>query len=152
MGQTPVLTRLPDDVVARLQQAQLHLVATVDDDGFPSTTLMSWLVALSPTRLALCVDTRSRTFHNLTRRPAIALELLGDGITWGVKGRARVSAERMASPPFPCARVEVDVTQARDHSSPSTVFRGPRYDYALDKQHRRGLEERILEELREGGP
>ncbi len=147
MSRAPSLPSLPEEVVRRLAGGPLYVVSSLDQDGRPSTTLMSWVAALSPACLALCVDARSRTFQNLVARPEVALEVLGDGLTWGLKGRARVAKARMASTPFPCALVEVDVDEARDHSSPGTLFQGPRYAYAGDKQHRHELEERIFAEL-----
>jgi flavin reductase (DIM6/NTAB) family NADH-FMN oxidoreductase RutF len=148
MSRAPILAALPEELVRHLEGGQLNVVSSIDTDGRPSTTLMSWVVAISPGVLALCVDTRSRTFLNVQERPVVAIEVLGDGITWGVKGRVRVAKERMESTPFPCALIEVLVDEARDHGSPGTQFHGPRYSYDDDKQHRHGLEEKIFAELR----
>jgi hypothetical protein len=144
----PALTELPSSVVAHLGGGRLNVVATTDADGRPSTTLMSWVVALSPSRLALAVDTRSRAYENLLARPLVAVEILGDDITWGVQGTARVVKTQMTSAPFPCALVEVVVHEARDHGSPGTNFRGPTYHYDDDKQHRNELEAQVYAELR----
>lgn len=145
-----VLPELPPALVTFLRGGQLTVVATVEPDGGPGTTLMSWVVARDATRLALCVDVRSRAYRNLSAHPRIALELLGDQLTWGVRGTARVAKERMDSTPFPCALVEVHVHEVRDHGSPGTVFRGPSYSFTEDKQHRLELEQRVFEELRRG--
>lgn len=147
-ARSPVLSELPPEITTTLVGGQSNVVATIDADGRPNTTLMTWVVALDTRRIALCVDKRSRTYDNLLERPGIALELLNDGITWGVKGLATVAKEQMESTPFPCAIVVVSVEEARDHGHPTTHFRGPTYEYAGDKQHRRELEQRIYAELR----
>jgi flavin reductase (DIM6/NTAB) family NADH-FMN oxidoreductase RutF len=144
----PPLTELPASVVAHLDGGRLNVVATVDPDGRPATTLMSWVIARSSRSLALAVDTRSRAFENLCARPAMAVEILGDDLIFGVKGTARVAKTQMESTPFPCAIVELLIDEARDHGSPGTNFRGPSYHYDEDKQHRHGLEERVYAELR----
>lgn len=148
MSRIPVQTTLPAELVAYLVGGQLCVVSSLDEDGRPSTTLMSWVVALGPTRLALCVDSRSRTFRNLVDRPVVAVEVLGDGLTWGVKGTSRLAKQAMDATPFPCAIIEVLVDEARDHAAPGTHFQAPHYRYADDKQHRHGLEGRIFAELR----
>ncbi len=148
MPPAPVLDTLPDELVRHLTGGQLSVVASLEEDGRPVTTLMSWVVALSPKRIALCVDSRSRTYRNLVDRRHAALEVLGDGLTWGVKGTSRLAKERMEATPFPCAVIEVTVEEARDHAAPGTFFQGPSYRYADGKEHRHDLEDRIFAELR----
>lgn len=143
-----VLSELPDFLVSFLEGGQPTVVATVEEDGGPATTLMSWLVAVDPKRVRLCVDTRSRAFHNIVERRQVALEILGDGITWGVRGEGVVLREQMESTPFPCGVVEVRVADVRDHSAPGTLFKGPSYSYTDDKQHRLEFERQVYEELR----
>jgi len=143
-------SELPPEVVAALVGGQATVVSTVDPDGRPTTTLMTWVVARDARHLALCVDTRSRAYLNLVERPAIAIEILADRIVFGVKGTATVAKEQMASTPFPCALVEVLIDEARDHGNAGTTFHGPRYEFDSDKLHRHEFEERVFDELRRG--
>lgn len=142
------LPELTEELVAFLSGGRPTVVATVEPDGGPATTLMSWLIALDSTRVRLCVDTRSRAFRNLAERPQVALEILGDELTWGVRGEARVLREHMDTTPFPCAVVEVRVREVRDHGAPGTIFKGPSYAYTDDKQHRLEFERHVYGELR----
>jgi hypothetical protein len=141
------LPELPNHVARHVVGGQIHVVATLDPDGRPSTTLMTWVVALDSRRLRLCVDKRSRTFQNLAERPAIAVETLGDGITFGSKGVARIVKEKMETTPFPCAMFEMTIDEARDHANAGVSFRGPTYAYDEDKLHRHDFEKRIFSEL-----
>lgn len=150
MNEPDVLPELPERVAARLVGGQAHVVATVDASGLPSTTLMTWVVARGRRQLALCVDTRSRAFRNLLECTRVAIEILDDELVWCVRGEARIAKEQMEATPFPCALVEVDILDAKDHAAPGTSFQGPRYRYAEDKQHRLDFEARIFEELRGG--
>lgn len=142
------IPELPTQVVAHLVGGQSNVVATIDEDGRPETTFMSWVVARDGRHVALCVDTRSRSFANILARPEVALELMGDDIVCGVRGRARVEKTTMSSTPFPAALVVIDVDEVRDHAAPGTHFRGPSYHYDADKQHRHELEQRVYAELR----
>lgn len=148
MARTPTWSELPENAVAFMAGGQTSIVATIDAAGRPDTTLMTWVVARDAQRVALCVDTRSRTFENLCARPELALEVLGDGVTLGVRGHATVEKQQMESTPFPCAIVLVTVAEVRDHAAPGTQFFGPRYVYDEDKQHRHDFERRVFEELR----
>lgn len=149
-GKSAIQTELPAEVVRHLSGGGACVVATVDPDGRPSTTLMTWAVARDPRHVALCVDTRSGAFLNLVERGGIALEVLGDGLVWGAKGVATIEKPAMTATPFPCALVAVTVDEVRDHAAPGVRFRGPSYVYDEDKQHRHELERRIFDELRAG--
>lgn len=150
MRPLPTWTELPEPVARGLTGGQSCVVATVDADGRPDTTLMTWVVARSERLLALCVDTRSRAFQNLQGNADVALEVLGDEVTLGVRGIARVEKEQLNAAPFPCALVRVDVVEVRDHAAPGTRYVGPTYSYDDDKQHRLEFERTIFDELRTG--
>lgn len=147
-SRSPVMQALPQTVVATLVGGQSCVLATLDQDGRPSTSLMTWLVASDQHRLALCVDKRSRSYENLRQRSAVAIEILADNVVCGVKGAARLVLDEMKSPPFPCALFIVDVAEVRDHGHEGTTFHGPRYVFADHKQHRAAFEARVYEELR----
>ena len=143
-----VMSELPPEVVTAITGGQANIVSTLDPDGRPSTTLMTWAIAKDAKRMALCVDTRSRAYLNIVERSAIAIEILADDITFGVKGTAQIAKERMDAPPFPCAIVIVDLDEVRDHGHPGTFFRGPTYHFHEDKAHRADFEQKVIDELR----
>lgn len=150
MRRVTTWNELPEGAVRMLIGGQACVVATVDAEGCPDTTLMTWVVARTGRFLALCVDTRSRAYQNLIVRSNVALEVLGNDVTLGVRGLAVVEKEQMAAAPFPCAIVRVEVQEVRDHAAPGTRFMGPTYCYDDDKQHRIEFERTIFEELRQG--
>lgn len=139
---------LPDAVVAFLTGGQSVVLATVAPQGYPITTIMTWVVALDSRTLAFAVDQRGHAISNIRGNGHVALEILGDNITIGCRGEARIAAESMASPPFPSAKVLVSIEEVRNHASPGVVYRGPSYTFAADKAHRSRLEQAIFAELR----
>lgn len=150
MRPLPTWSELPEDVVRLMTGGQACVVATVDAEGHPDTTLMTWVVARTGRELALCVDTRSRAYENLSGQPRVSLEILADDVTLGVRGLARVEKAQLEAAPFPSALVTVEVVEVRDHSAPGTRFVGPSYSYDHDKQHRLAFERTIFDELRRG--
>ena len=141
-------TEMPPHLVQFLLGGQALVVATVDEQGYPHTTLMTWAVARNPQTLTLAVDTRSRSMRNIRAHPKVAIEVLGDDICYGLRGTAVVEKELMQSAPFPCALVAVRVDEVRDHAAAGIQFRGPSYSFHPGKEHRRGVEEGVYAELK----
>jgi pyridoxamine 5'-phosphate oxidase-like protein len=139
---------MPPHLVQFLLGGQTCVVATVDEQGLPATTLMTWVVIRNPQTLALAADTRSRAFHNLRLNGKVAVEVLGDDLCFGLRGTAVVEKETLESAPFPCALVAVKIEDVRDHGAAGVRFVGPRYSFHPGKEHRKGVEEAIFAELK----
>jgi hypothetical protein len=139
---------LPAALVRFLVGGQTCVVATLDDEGRPQTTLMTWVVARNSLTLALAADPRGRALQNLRARPAVAIEVLGDDLCFGLRGRAVVEKEALESTPFPCALVAVHIEEWRDHSVKGVRFVGPRYRFDAGKEHRSEAERAVFDELR----
>ena len=139
---------MPPHLVQFLLGGQTCVVATVDEQGVPQTTLMTWVVARNPQTLTVAVDKRSRSMRNLKANSSVAIEVLGDDLCYGLRGTAVVEKETMASAPFPCALVAIKIEDVRDHGAAGVKFVGPRYHFHPGKEHRKGVEEAVLAELK----
>ena len=139
---------MPPHLVQFLLGGQTCVVATVDEQALPNTTLMTWVVARNPQTLVMAVDTRSRSIRNLRANGKVAVEVLGDDLCYGLRGTATVEKETMASTPFPCALVAVRIEEVRDHGAAGVKFVGPSYSFHEGKEHRRGVEEAVFDELK----
>src|SRR5205085_8961112 len=128
------------------------VVATIDEQGAPQTTLMTWVVARNPQTLAMAVDTRSRAMRNLRQNSRLGIEVLGDNLCYGLRGTAVVEKESMESAPFPCALVAVRIDEVRDHAAAGIQFKGPSYSFHPGKEHRKGVEEAVFAELKGAAP
>jgi len=143
---------MPPHLVQFLLGGQTCVVATVDEQGFPQTTVMSWVVARNPQTLAMAVDHRSRALQSIRSNGRIAVEALGDDLCYGLRGAAVLEKEQMDSPPFPCALVAVKVEEVRDHGAAGVTFHGPRYSFQAGKEHRKNVEESVFAELKGPAP
>ena len=141
-------SEMPSHLVQFLLGGQTCVVATVDEQGVPQTTLMTWVVARNPQTLTIAVDNRSRAMRNLRANPKVAVEVLGDDLCYGLRGTGVVEKETLASAPFPCALVAVKIEDVRDHGAAGVKFVGPRYHFEPGKEHRRGVEEAVFAELK----
>jgi flavin reductase (DIM6/NTAB) family NADH-FMN oxidoreductase RutF len=139
---------MPPHLVQFLVGGKTCVVATVDEQGLPQTTLMTWVVARNPQTLTIAVDTRSRALRALRANGRIAVEVLGDDLCYGLRGTALVEKELMQSAPFPCALVAVKLDDVRDHGAAGVRFVGPSYSFHAGKEHRKGVEESVFAELK----
>ena len=143
---------MPPPLVQFLLGGQTCVVATVDEQGFPQTTVMSWVVARNPQTLAMAVDHRSRALQSIRSNGRIAVEALGDDLCYGLRGVAVIEKEAMTSTPFPCALVAVKIEEIRDHGAAGVHFVGPRYSFHAGKEHREGVEDGVFAELKGPAP
>lgn len=143
---------MPPHLVQYLLGGQTCVVATVDDQGRPMTTLMTWVVARNPQTVTIAVDTRGQALRNLRGNPPVAVEVLGDDLCYGLRGTAVIEKERMQSPPFPCALVAVRVEECRDHGAAGVKFVGPSYSFHSGKEHRSEIEKAVFAELKGPAP
>jgi len=143
---------MPPRLVQFLLGGKTIVVATIDDAGLPWTTLMTWAVARNPQTLTIAVDTRSRALRNMRANGKVAVEVLGDDLCYGLRGTATVEKELMQAAPFPCALVALRIDDVRDHGAAGVKFVGPSYSFHPGKEHRKGVEEAVFEELKGPSP
>ena len=143
---------MPPPLVQFLSGGQTCVVATVDEQGVPMTTLMTWVVARDPQTLTIAIDTRGRALKNVRANGRLALEVLGDDLCYGLRGTATVEKDLMESAPFACALVGVRLEEVRNHGAAGVKFVGPRYSFHPGKEHRSGVEDAVFKELRGTAP
>ncbi len=143
---------MPPRLVQFLLGGQTFVVATVDEQGRPHTTLMTWAVARNPQTMAMAVDLRGSSMQNIRANGRIAVEVLGDDLCYGLRGTAVVEKETMQSTPFACALVAVKIEEVRDHGAAGVRFVGPSYSFHEGKGHRRDVEEAVFAELKGPAP
>src|ERR1700731_1492799 len=108
---------MPPSLVQFLLGGQTCVVATVDEQGRPATTIMTWVVARSPQAITMAIDTRGRALSNVRANGRMAVEVLGDDLCYGLRGTAVIEKELMESTPFPCALVALRLEECRNHGA-----------------------------------
>jgi len=144
--------QMPPELVQLLLGGQTCVVATVDEKGRPSTTLMTWVVARNQQTLSLAFDVRGRALANIRGNPEMAVEVLADDLIFGLRGRAVIEKERMDGPPFACALVALHLEECKSHGAAGVKFVGPRYHFEPGKEHRSKVELAIFDELKGTAP
>lgn len=124
------------------------VLATVNPDGEPTTTFMSWVAAPDDRTVCLAIDARGTALRNMRNNPAVALEILAPDRVLGIRGTAHIHHEQVKSCPFPAVLVIVEVIEGRDHTGQGIVWQGPSYSFVEGKEHRYAVERAVVDELR----
>ena len=145
---TPLCDHMPDDLIAWLAGGRVVVVATVGDDGWPYTMIMNWAAATDARTVRLALNHDTQTLRNVRANGRVMLEVLGDGLVYGVRGSARVVLERMRHGPVPSAIVEVRVESVKRDLIPGVEFEGPRFRWGKLEPVMGPLDPLGIEELR----
>jgi hypothetical protein len=138
---------MPADLVAYLAGGKLVVVATVDEDGWPYTMVMNWAVARDAHTLRLAMDHRTRSLRNVRANGRVMLEVVGDGLIYGVRGSAKVLLESMTNAPVPSAMVEVAVELVKRDLPPGVIVEGPMFRWGPLDPYMGKLDPLGIEEL-----
>ena len=139
---------LPPEVQAELSGPRLFVLATASAEGVPATTLVSWICATGPSRLAIALDRRGLAYANAVENPAAALEVTLAGFSATLRGTLGLVRRQLASAPFPCAGFELEIEEIRDHGAPGSLIRPASYECSPSTQRYAVREAEIIAELR----
>jgi len=143
----PIGDALPHTALEFLQGGHSVVVSTVGIDGRPWTGVMSWVYAPDAKTVRLILARHSQTLANIRANGQIMLQLLGDGFTYGVRGRARVVRESIDGAPVPASVVEMEVDLVKDDLSEGREFHARIESWWIDPA-KQAVEDRGLEMLR----
>lgn len=139
---------LPDAVVEFLAGGRLVFGATIDDEGRPYSMVMNSAVALDSHTIRFALDHRTHTLKNLRERPAMMLEIVGDGFVFGVRGTVRTLKEKMENAPIPSALMQLDIESVKSDLPPGVQVRAIEFDWGSLEPFMGPVEPRMFEELR----
>ena len=139
---------LPAEVLGELCGPRLFVLATASPEGVPTTTLVSWMCAVGPSRLAIALDHRGLAYRNAIENPVAALAVTLPTFSATLRGTLSLAREQLASAPFCCAGFHFDVVEIRDHGVPASLLRPATYEYVEAKREYAVREAEIVAELR----
>jgi hypothetical protein len=139
---------LPQDLVEFLAGGRLVVGSTVDAQGAPYTMVMNSAMAYDATRIRFCLDRRTHTLKNIEAGSAMMLEIIGDGMIYGVCGTPRVIREVMEHGPVPSAMIELEVTSVKRDLPPGVQVTAPTFEWGPLGAYIVPIEEKMFEEMR----
>jgi hypothetical protein len=148
MASVPTSGEMPDELVRFLSGGRLVVVATVDSEGWPYTMVMNWAVAKDARTVRLCIDHRTQSLRNIRERGRAMVEVIGDGMVYGVRGPARVIVEQMRHAPIPSAMVEVAVDLVKRDLPEGVEVDAPAYRWGALEPYMSKLDPLGFEEMR----
>jgi hypothetical protein len=140
---------LPKSLIDYLAGGRLIVGSTIDAEGRPYTMVMNSAVAFSSRAIRFALDHRTHTLANLRERPAMSLEIIGDGFIFGVRGTVRILKEKMDHAPIASALVQLDVESVKSDLPPGVQVHAPAFEWAALDQFMSAVEPAMFEELRD---
>ncbi len=142
---------MPADLVAYLAGGRLVIGATIDENGQPYTMVMNSVIAIDPHTVRFCLDHRTHTLSNLRANGHMMIEVIGDGLIYGVRGTATVIRDTMDRAPIPSALVELAVEAVKRDLPPGVEVNAPAFRWGAIGQFMTPIEPAMFEEIRTYG-
>ena len=142
---------MPADLVAYLAGGRLVVGATIDEHGEPYTMVMNSAVAVDKQTVRFALDHRTHTLTNLRANPHMMLEVIGDGLIYGIRGTATIVREQMEHAPIASALVELAVEVVKRDLPPGVEVDAPAFRWGAIGQFMTPVEPPMFEELRTYG-
>ena len=139
---------MPAELVRHLSGGRLVIAATIDDDGWPYTMVLNSALAIDAGRIRFAIDHRTHSLANLRANGRIMLEIIGDGLIYGVRGSARVVRETMEHAPIASAMIEVAVEVVKRDLPPGVIVEGPMFRWGALDPYMTPIEPLMFEEMR----
>ena len=142
---------MPADLVAYLSGGRLVVGATIDEHGEPYTMVMNSAVAVDEHTVRFALDHRTHTLTNLRANSHMMLEVIGDGLIYGIRGTASIIREQMDHAPIPSALVELAVEVVKRDLPPGVEVDAPVFRWGAIGQFMTPVEPPMFDELRTYG-
>jgi hypothetical protein len=139
---------MPPELVEFLSGGRLVVGSTIDAEGAPYTMVMNSVMALDASTIRFCLDRRTHTLKNIEANGQMMLEIIGDGIIFGVRGTARVIREQMDHAPIPSAMVELSVEAVKRDLPPGVLVTAPAFEWGALAEFMGAIEGKMFEEMR----
>ena len=139
---------MPDDLIAYLSGGRLVTGATIDEKGDPYTMVMNSAIAIDPRTIRFCLDHRTRTLTNLRACGRMMLEVIGDGMVYGVRGAVTVINEQMEHAPVPSSLLELAVEEVKRDLPPGVEVDAPAFRWGAIAPYMAPVEPPMFEEIR----
>jgi hypothetical protein len=144
------ITALTETLYNQLQKENFVLLHTVEaENGGPTSSAISWIYAVDPTRLRFALDGRSRLVANLKANADVSVTVFAAGSVHVVYGKARVISDHLEGVPFQLACVDIEVAAVRDgmfYGARLSVL--PEYEKTYDKRAADRLDGQVFDAMK----
>ncbi|SFS85474.1 pyridoxamine 5'-phosphate oxidase family protein [Paenibacillus sp. BC26] len=133
---TELVTVLTDELLSGLEKEPFVLLHTIDaDNGFPTSSVISWIYAVNRSTLRFAIDGRSRLTVNMTSKVDVSVTVFAPGTVQTIYGTARLVTDALEDVPFKLVCFDIDIASVRD-----AMFYGarlsarPEYEKTYDRR------------------
>jgi hypothetical protein len=117
-------SNLSPELFDYLQDQHPFIVITNGGDGWPCAEMVSWIVAIDLQTIRMVIGSQRQSVSNLRSDSSMTLQLIGPGLSYEIKGMARLIKERCESLRFPQTMIELKVESIRGNMYPANTAAG----------------------------
>ncbi|MCC2685250.1 MAG: pyridoxamine 5-phosphate oxidase [Paenibacillaceae bacterium] len=143
-------TALSDTVFTMLQKESFVLLSTIDhESGAPQVNAISWIYAVSPTRVRIALDQRSRILTNLQQHAQATLAFIAEGTVKSINGTTTIVKQQLDEVPIKLACIDLDIHSVRDAMFyGARIVTEPEYEKTYDKRAAERLDGQVFAAMR----
>jgi len=145
-----IMTGLSEPILEQLQHETFVVLNTIDSDtGSITANAISWIMAVSPEKLRIAIDQRSKLIANIKAHEQLTLSLFAASTFYTIQGRGRVIHEKLdeVSIKLSCIEIEIDaVREAMFYGSRISV--APEFERTYDKRAADKLDSQVFAALK----
>lgn len=136
MAKQQNITSLSEPILDQLQHETFVVLNTIDSEsGHITANAISWIKAVSPEKLRIAIDQRSRLIGNIKENEKVTISLFAAGSFYAIQGRAKVIIDKLEDVSIKLACIDVDIDAVREamfYGSRITV--APEFEKTYDKR------------------
>ena len=135
-----------EQVVANLGEERLAILGSVDPEGHPHLSTVSWFRGRPPAKVDLLIGGTAAFLRNIAERPFATLMVFQETV-YALEGRAEILEPHVADMPIPLSLVRLTLHDAYDGLFTGGVLvSGPQYrkNYPVKLRH---LDQRVEQYL-----
>lgn len=144
------MTSLSQPIMDTLQQETFVVLNTIDSEtGNITANAISWITAMSPEKLRIAIDRRSRLINNIQANERVTVSLFSAGSFYSIQGRAKIVQEQMDEVAIKLACIEVEIDAVWDSMFyGSRITAPPEYERTYDQRAADKLDAQVFAALK----
>lgn len=124
MSHARVERGLSPELFDYLQTQHPLVIITIGADGGPCADMVSWVLAVDDCTIRVVIGAQRPSVANIRANGLMALQILGRGLAYEIRGAAYIVKARCEAIRFPQTMIEMRVTSVRENMYPANVVAG----------------------------
>ncbi|WP_096199454.1 pyridoxamine 5'-phosphate oxidase family protein [Bacillus sp. FJAT-45350] len=148
MSKNEPITTLSQELQDKLNDEALILISTIDETNTPNVSAISWVKAVSESKLRFTVTNNSRIVSNIQHNNKVVLNLIGLGNVYSIQGTCNILEDVMDGVAMKLSKIEVDIDQVFESMFwGAEIVQEPKYNKTYNPEKAKELDVQVYAAL-----